>query len=177
MVSRWPQVPFCRPRPKSVGQSEHEIGLAHLLARGADGIGRGEAPVEVHVTAAAIVAGVEHVHLLAQNVGAHFHHVAAANHGEVVRVVVGGGGEQLLRADVGVAQAGGIGEAREGKQPGAGSSACPVCWQCRPSPLSAPPLFSMRLFTPTRASFTRRGLMVRVQLITPFWNGAMLKLL
>ena len=46
-----------------------------------------------------------------------------------------------------------------------------------PRPLSSPPLFSMRLLTPTRASLTTRGLIVRVQLMTPFWNGAMLKLL
>ena len=44
-----------------------------------DGVGRRKTPAEVHVTAAAIVAGVEHIHLLAQNVGAHFHHVAAAS--------------------------------------------------------------------------------------------------
>src|ERR1039457_7059910 len=50
----------------------------------------------------------------------HFHHVAAAGDGEVVRVVVGGGGEQLLGADVGVAQAGSVREARNGKQSRAG---------------------------------------------------------
>src|ERR1019366_8589880 len=101
-------------------QSKHKIGLAHLLARGTNGVGRGKTPGKVHVTAAAIVTGVENVHILAQNVATHFHHVAAANHGEIVRVVVRGGGEQLLGADIGVTQAGGVGEAVDGKQPGAG---------------------------------------------------------
>src|ERR1019366_6691282 len=100
-------------------QSQHKIGLAHQLAGGINGVGGGKTPGEVHVTAAAVVAGIENVHILAQNIATHFHHVAAANHGEVVRVVVRGGGEQWLGADVGVTQAGGIGEAVDGKQSGA----------------------------------------------------------
>ena len=102
-----------------VRKTEDEIGLAHLFAGGIYGVGRRETAAEIHVAAAAIVAGVKDVHLLAQNIGAHFHHVAAANYGDIVRVVVGGGGEQLLRADVGVTQEGGVGEAGDGKQSGA----------------------------------------------------------
>ena len=53
----------------------------------------GEAAAEAHVAAAAIVAGVEDVHLLPQNVGSRLDHVASACNRDVVRVMVSGGRE------------------------------------------------------------------------------------
>src|ERR1019366_9373986 len=48
-----------------VRQAEDEVGFTHLFTSGADCVGSGKAPAESHVAAAAIVAGIENVHMLA----------------------------------------------------------------------------------------------------------------
>src|SRR5437899_5339584 len=88
------------------GKAEHKIGLAdqQTLRNRVHGVGCGEPAGEVDVAGAAVVPGVERIHLLTYELAAGLDHVTAEDHGEVVDAVIDVGGEKLLQAVIGVAQ-------------------------------------------------------------------------
>src|SRR5205807_8716573 len=104
------------------GKAEHKIGLAdqQTLRDWVHGVGRRESPCEVDVAGAAVVPGVERIHLLADELAAGLDHVTAEDHGEVVDAVIDVGGEKLLQAVIGVAQGRSVSKALQRHQSRAG---------------------------------------------------------
>src|SRR5262249_50912274 len=93
--------------PSEVGRkAEHKVGFANqeTLRNRVHGVGRGESSSEVDVAGAAIVPGVESIHLLTDELAAGLHHVAAEDHRDVIDAVIDVGGEELLQAVIRVAQ-------------------------------------------------------------------------
>src|SRR4029077_1827702 len=68
------------------GKAQHEIGLAdqQTLRNRVHGVGRRESPCEVDVAGAAVVPGVERIHLLTDELAAGLDPVTAEDHGQVV---------------------------------------------------------------------------------------------
>src|SRR5262249_54246625 len=91
-------------------KAEDKVGLAdqQTLRNRAHGAGRGKPSGEVDVASAAVVPGVECIHLLADELAAGLDHVAAEDHADIVDAVIDVGSEELLQAVIGVAQGRGV---------------------------------------------------------------------
>ena len=161
MVLRWPQVPGTEAAAEIVRQSQHEIGFRDRLGSRRFAVrARVILAVEVEEAGPAVVARVEDIGPLPHELAAGLDHVPAVNNGHIVGIMPCGVREQLLRADVGVADGADVGEAgvasggrAEASSPSP-APAMPSFWPILPRPLSAPPLLRVMLFTPARASFT-----------------------